>query len=266
MHSSVPDEERASIVNASKLPNYAFFNDLYRDIAKGDNSKDGLYVKGFINGDVSYKFGFDYIFFGSCLKHTYNPRFIDAGQSINYLECHDNFTLFDKLSNSNRDEDIQTILRRVNLGNTCILFSFGIPFFHMGQEIGQSKYNNDNTYNVAKINNMSWKLVDERYDMVAYLKEMIALRKKYTFFNETNPEIIDNNFKAEYWDNNCIRFYCNTDFVKPYKSFALLINPANVSKTYSLPDYTSLVMNKDNSWEIKNGIINPCKVDILYKV
>jgi len=266
MYSNLPDGERASILNADKIPTYAFFNDLFRDIGKGENFQDRIAKKGFINGDVSYKYGFDYIFFGSVLNHAYNPRFKSASQSINYLECHDNNTLFDKYLCSNKEEDTSTLLKRINLGNACILCSFGIPFFHMGQEIGLSKSGHDNTYNVPKINNMNWKLVDERIDMINYFKGMVELRKRYSFLNETDPSTIESNFKIEFWDNNVVKISCDTDFCKPYKDFTILINVENENKTYTLPDYYSLVMSKDDTWSIKNGIINACTLDILYKI
>ena len=73
-------------------------------------------------------------------------------------------TLFDKLTYSNQEEDQEILLKRVKLGNAIISTIFGVPFFHMGQEIGLSKNGNDNTYNVLNINKMDWNLVDKRLD------------------------------------------------------------------------------------------------------
>ena len=74
MPSFMDDENKAMIYNASKLKNIGFFNDYYRESLKYDyvgmNVIKGNYVS-------------DY-------KKYFGPT-----QSINYLECHDNYTYYD---------------------------------------------------------------------------------------------------------------------------------------------------------------------------
>ncbi|MBO4286395.1 MAG: type I pullulanase [Bacilli bacterium] len=170
----LPFEKKACTDNAKEMPDVGFFNDTYRDIIKGATFDKG--AKGYVGGDINYAFGMKYALTGSTIDFNYNARFIDANQSINYAECHDNNTLFDKLTFSNPDEDEKTLLERVRLTNGIIATSIGVPFYHMGQEIGQSKKGLDNTYNVLGVNKMDWRLIDERYEMVNYLKAMIAYR------------------------------------------------------------------------------------------
>ena len=172
----LPFEKKACTDNAKEMPDVGFFNDTYRDIIKGATFDKG--AKGYIGGDINYAFGMKFALTGSAIDFNYNARFIDANQSINYAECHDNNTLYDKLTFSNPDEDEETLLARVRLANGLIATSIGVPFYHMGQEIGQSKKGLDNTYNVLEINKMDWRLVDERYEMVNYLKAMIAYRRE----------------------------------------------------------------------------------------
>ena len=172
----LPFEKKACTDNAKEMPDVGFFNDTYRDIIKGATFDKG--AKGYIGGDINYAFGMKFALTGSAIDFNYNARFIDANQSINYAECHDNNTLYDKLTFSNPDEDEETLLARVRLANGLIATSIGVPFYHMGQEIGQSKKGLDNTYNVLEINKMDWRLVDERYEMVNYLKTMIAYRRE----------------------------------------------------------------------------------------
>ena len=101
-------EDKACSDNAHKLKNFGFFNDTIRDIIKGPTFKDQITKKGYIGGDVNYVFGFKYALFGGVLDINYQHRFDDANQSINYIECHDNNTLFDKLIFSNPDDDEET--------------------------------------------------------------------------------------------------------------------------------------------------------------
>ena len=97
----------------------------------------------------------DYAFHASVLDLSYQPVFKTANQSVNYLECHDNATLYDKLLVSNASEDEVSLLERVSLANSILLLSFGIPFIHMGQEIGLSKEGLDNTYKTLRVNNLT---------------------------------------------------------------------------------------------------------------
>jgi pullulanase len=139
----LPHEKKACSDNAREMPDVGFFNDLYRDIIKGATFDKS--AKGYIGGDINYAYGMNYALRGSTVDYNYNAKFNDANQSINYAECHDNNTLYDKLVFSNPDEDEETLLARVKLTNGIIASSIGVPFYHMGQEIGQSKKGLDNT-------------------------------------------------------------------------------------------------------------------------
>jgi len=264
MMSTLQVENKGCLENASNLPHYAFFNDMYRDIMKGGNSSDKIFVRGFCNGDLSYKYGFDFSFLGSVLKHSYEPRFKDASQSLNYVECHDNHTLFDKYCLSNSDEDIDTILRRIEFTNAVVILSNGLPFIHMGQEIGLSKKQNDNTYNVPKINNMDWNLVDERWSMVSHLCYRIMLRKDLWFLRENDPVKIEKLYIKEEWDNGVIVYSLNKDIECKYKDLIILFNPTVESLPFTLEKDYSMLLYKGENFNFKSGILPPNSTCILF--
>ena len=264
----LPFEKKACSDNADKLPNIGFFNDLFRDTLRGGNFRDTITQPGFIGGNFSNKDVVNYVIRGSSIDIPYNHRFKDFSQSLNYVECHDNNTLYDKLTFSNPDDDIETILKRVRFANKLVLFSFGMPFIHMGQEIGLSKQGLDNTYNVLKVNNMNWKLVDERWEMVGNLKRNISARK---FLNKhfqvfTRREVLDNIY-TQYWDNDIIVFYSDKKGLlgKGVNKIAVLINPNTTVKTVELDDYYSLFVDENQKPVIiKNGIVSPLSIMVLY--
>jgi pullulanase-type alpha-1,6-glucosidase len=72
----------------------------------------------------------------------------DPQEVVNYAEAHDNETLFDinqyklPLRTSTADR-----VRAVNLANSIIALSQGVPFFHAGQDILRSKSMDRNSYN-----------------------------------------------------------------------------------------------------------------------
>ncbi|MCR5184531.1 MAG: type I pullulanase [Bacilli bacterium] len=262
----IPVEERACHDNADKLPGYGFFNDMYRDIIKGPTFKDRIKEKGFINGDLNYYFGLEYIMNGSVLDMSYQHRFLDANQSLNYAECHDNNTLFDKLAESNSDEDVDTLYRRIRLANDIILTSFGMPFFHMGQEIGQSKSGLDNTYNVTKINNMNWSLVDQNFFMVEHLRKLIIYRKTILkYLSLYRPEDIKGVYTFHKLDNGLVVIDVNSPLMEKYPGLKIIINNSNDKKIYEDGDYYSILEIDKTEFAIQRVPISPAKLIILYK-
>ena len=270
MGNELPYEKRACSDNASQLLDVAFFNDSFRDIVKG--STFDLGVKGFASGDVGYGLGYMFAFMGSTVNYCFNQRFKDSTQSLNYVECHDNHTLFDKYIISNGD-DKETIYSIIDLSNALTILSFGIPFIHNGQEIGKSKCGLGNTYNIPKVNDFDYKEVDERFEMVKYLSGLLSLRdNELSFFKEvTEPSDIEKMFNIENKDN-LIYIKLDKEMVKKtkYQDVLILINVTDDPISYILDDYhqTLLIkggLAKREDLNIKNGRVAPHSVDILVR-
>ena len=253
--------------NAFALPEVAFFNDAYRDIIKGPSMHNNLLEKGYICGNVDYVFGVDYAFHASILNLSYQPVFSSANQSVNYLECHDNATLYDKLLVSNASEDEVSLLERVSLANSILLLSFGIPFVHMGQEIGQSKEGLDNTYKTLRVNNLDYRLVDQRFDMVNRLRLFNILRKKLAYPKLFAKEELMNFFEIAHWQNGIYALTAkNKNVIAKEKEFIILINPTSRNITFELPDYYAVVEGAINSQElnVKNGFLPKSSILLLF--
>src|SRR5690606_14254821 len=82
-------------------------------------------------------------------------------ESINYIECHDNHTLVDRLRETltklNRPVEEDLLYTMSSLGIVAIMTAQGVPFVHCGQEFGRSKGGHDNTYNLGdQVNNVDW--------------------------------------------------------------------------------------------------------------
>lgn len=87
------------------------------------------------NGQIDY--------FGQPAGYTKDP-----GETINYIEAHDNQTLFDL--NTYKMPANSTLADRVrvqNIGAAINMFSQGVPFFHAGQDMLRSKSLDQNSYN-----------------------------------------------------------------------------------------------------------------------
>jgi pullulanase/glycogen debranching enzyme len=164
------------------------FNDQIRDAVHGGFSTDPLQIRtqGFING-LSYEWnGYCYTNRNTSdlnakqdlLRQTINGSgtlFTDDPQeTINYVEKHDNETLFDqnvfKLPNGTGAPgdcgggaySVPTVsladrVRAQNLGTSIVLLSQGIPFIQMGQDILRSKSLDRNSYDSGDwFNRVDW--------------------------------------------------------------------------------------------------------------
>lgn len=254
-------DERITIDNSANNPHYAFFNDMFRDIVRGPNYD--VSKKGYVNGDITYVDGAEFVIAGSLFNYTYRPRFINVNQSINYSECHDDYTLMDKLLFSNKEEDMPTLLKRVKIANTLSILSLGIPFIHMGQEFGQSKKKNRNTYNMVDINDMDYELLDERFSMVEYLKKVIEIRKNNSVFHLVDNEALDNAvsfYKGPY--GVFIYHLKNKEEKDTYKDLFIVINPTKEELSFDIEDRKyRMLLSTDSRYKylekIENNIVVP---------
>jgi pullulanase-type alpha-1,6-glucosidase len=154
------------------------FNDIIRDAAHGGYSEDTLQIRkqGFING-LSYDWnGYEYNNrwqadlwaatdrlrsalrgSGTDWNGQGNPFTDDPQEAVNYVEKHDNETLFDQ--NVFKLPSGVTMAQRVrshNMGTSIVGLAQGIPFIQMGQDILRSKSLDRNSYDSGDWFNQVW--------------------------------------------------------------------------------------------------------------
>ncbi|MGO1433446.1 MAG: type I pullulanase, partial [Ruoffia tabacinasalis] len=112
--------------NAVLMPRVGQFNDGLREALKGNDFE--ATARGFINGAWHMEQQVAQNVLAGVDFGSYN----DPQQVIQYVEAHDNFTLYDKLRAADPNLDENTITKRHELATTIILLSQGIPFIHAG--------------------------------------------------------------------------------------------------------------------------------------
>lgn len=229
MMTGLSKDKKCCSDNAHQIPEMGFFNDQFRDVIKGGTFDK--YSKGFIMNEF-YKDDLNNVLCACLLKNRYD----NASQSINYVECHDNQTLFDKISYFSDNDELN--LQIVKFANAMTLLSIGVPFIHMGQEIGLSKCMLDNTYNVPKVNNMDWDLVESRHEMVKFMKELIKVRKTLPLFKANSASELENVY-INYLDNGLVTITVTEEklLLPGFKEGLIIINPSEEVKTLELKDY-----------------------------
>ena len=219
--SPLPERLRAVQRNAKRLPEIAFFNDSFRDAVKGN-----VFDKndcGFVNGkpDLAH---FEPIFAAISGKFSDNFWTKNPAQMINYVECHDNLTLYDKLRISLNNAGSERVLAAEKMAAALVFLSSGIAFFQAGQEFLRSKNFSENSYNLPdEINSVKWNLARKNRGIVEYYHGLIGFRKRFCgVFRDCCFEHIDgffllfkDNFYMIINTNNC-RFTANLQGVFEY--------------------------------------------------
>jgi glycogen operon protein len=139
----------------------------------------------------------------------------DPNRSINFVCCHDGFTLDDLVSfnekhnlanrESNRDgssdnrswncgvegpTDDENVLqlrsRQVKNFFTILLFSLGTPMFPMGDECRRTQAGNNNAYcQDNPVSWFDWKAVERESGLLEFVRQLIRLNRDIGFFNES---------------------------------------------------------------------------------
>lgn len=192
---------KASMDNAYKQPHIGFFNDRFRNLvaASADNESKRAYIT---KGEVDLESLQNYITGGFFIKTV----FTSPENVINYLECHDNYSLYDKMKQCLPYETEDNLLKRQKLGLALILLSQGISFLHAGIEFADTKNGDHNSYiSSDKVNGVDYSLMVKNYDLVEYTKRLIQFRKDHPGLRERTVEGIFKN--VEIVNDGNVLFY-----------------------------------------------------------
>ena len=237
----------ANMDNANLLPEFAFFNDSFREC-----------TKNYIAGDLHAKDSFLYSMFGSSQEWSGRaPKFKYPTQSINYVECHDNRTFYDYLDtrgiSSRKEKDA-----RCKLALAAVAFSFGIPFFHMGEEIGQSKFGNENSYKAGDtVNKFSYALLDLKIMEANFFRDLLAFRQdllplKSSDFTKIAPRV---DVKEIGGGAILVVLHDEKSFPK-FKEISLFINPSKEPINYSFEKEVTLLFTNGGKALATNTKLN----------
>ncbi|MFA5283222.1 MAG: type I pullulanase [Bacilli bacterium] len=268
MHAIAKGELLGTMYHADILPHYAFFNDRFREIVKG-GCDNRILEKGYALDNSDYRQGLKFALLGSSLNYTYPRLFNSPCQSINYIECHDNGTLFDKLQSACIGDEIDDLLTRQNFANSLVMLSFGIPFFHAGQEIGFSKKHRTNTYNdISGVNTFDYSLLDKHFSMAKYFSVIASLRKSLPFLRCSDPDKIAEMVEYKDLPNNGLLIDFNKRFIAPFSEFKAFINPSDETIYYDQDKYYQMLISLDDKKidvpMIKNAMIKPMSILLLF--
>lgn len=181
------EKARANMHNSSKLSDVGFFNDYFRNTLRGSFKNIGYSMGNKISKDELLKILKGY--------YHYNGEFVNSTQSINYVECHDNYTFYDLCKLNLPNIDIEKIKDYARLSIGLVILSQGIPFIHAGEELLRTKKLIDNSYNEKdNINGIDW---FNPHNITNTLIDLVNIRKEYSVFRNSDKDKINNNLLLE---------------------------------------------------------------------
>ncbi len=235
---TLPDVARANQKNIARLPGIAAFNDELRDGIKGSvfDSADQGYATGKITQIGHVKAGIvGNIDFNSSV--TGNWTTTDPSQSVNYVESHDNLTLFDKLTSSVKSANPVKIEALDRFSASIAMLAQGVPFMQAGQEFLRSKNGDPNSYKSSDaVNSLKWNLRVTNKTTMNYYKGLIALRKAHPVFRISSAALIRKDLVFLKEPNNIIAYSLNGNGLKDsWHTVVVVHNPNATSTAIALP-------------------------------
>jgi pullulanase len=104
-------------------------------------------------------------------------------QVIQYMSCHDNYVVYDKLKLSKPGATHAELLEMMKLGYLLLFTAQGVPFLHGGEEFARTKQGHHNSYDAPdEINQVDWALKKQNLALHHYVRDLIALRKAHPAF------------------------------------------------------------------------------------
>ncbi|MGW8820763.1 type I pullulanase [Paenibacillus lautus] len=206
MNTELDEKKRANQQQAALMPRIAHFNDGFRDAVKGDIFH--FDYKGFVSGGVGYQNKVKQGIVGGIPYSQDIKGFAsEPDQCVNYVECHDNHTLWDKimLSTDGESDAVRRDMHR--LSSAMILTSQGIPFLHAGQEYYRSKNGVENSYNASdEVNRLDWGMASEHQDGVKYIQRLVQLRRNHPAFRMRDAASIRKHLHFEPCPEHAVAF------------------------------------------------------------
>ncbi|MBP3299842.1 MAG: type I pullulanase [Muribaculaceae bacterium] len=251
-------ERRALKENVSKMKDIAVFSDDIRDAVKGhySNAEDRGFASGKPGNEETVKIGIvaatahpqvDY-------KKGNNSKFPYAGSPemiVNYVSCHDDLTLTDKLRKSMPDATDAERLAVAKLAQTIVFTSQGTPFMFAGEEVFRDKKGVHNSYKSPdSINAIDWNQKATYKDQFDYYKNLIALRKAHPAFRMTSAADIAKNLKFDKIDSrkqpNLISYsLLNNANGDQWAEIKVIFNGAPAAQTVSVKGGNWIVVARD---------------------
>lgn len=258
----------------------AAFSDDIRDAVKGD-----VFIEekaGFVNGGEDFEETIKCGIVASTnhpqvdySKVIYSDKFWanEPYQTVTYASAHDNYTLWDKLYITAKDESEEERIKMNKLIATIILTSQGISFIHAGEEFLRTKCDEngrliENSFKSSDlVNKLDWERKEKYEDVFNYYKGLIELRKNHKAFRMNSSKEISKRLSfIEFGEKNVVGYTIDSEGIDEFKKILVIFNGNKEDKELEIQkgDWTIVL---DGNEVNENGIksIKEDKVKVIGK-
>ncbi|QCK15963.1 type I pullulanase [Mangrovivirga cuniculi] len=245
--SPLPDSVLALKANTKELKGIAAFSDDMRDGIKG--SVFEVEEKGFVSGaeglEESIKFGVvgstkhegvDY----TAVNYSDSPWSDSPNKTVNYVSCHDNNTLFDRLNLSNGEEDSEEeILAMHKLALSMVITSQGITFLHAGSEMARTKDGVENSFESPdSINQIDWDRQVKYKELKEYMVNLLKVHNDHPVFRLHSQEEISKSIKFHLDEDNALVYEIDGSKIEneDWKKVIVIYNARKEPLEFDLPE------------------------------
>lgn len=202
-----PGFELCTHDNSALVPGFSFFSDTLRDLMRGSVFFED--VPGYVTGAFCPKDELETCFMGvpAWASQPY--------QSVNYVSCHDNHTLFDRISLAASEAPREVLIQMNLLAAAFTILSQGVPFLQAGEELLRTKpgrhggFEHNSYRSSDRVNSIKWDTLDEEeyQQVLSYYKGLIAFRKAHPGLRLTSREAVFRDVHPVPCDNpHCVAF------------------------------------------------------------
>ena len=155
-------------------------------------------------------------------------------QSINYFDCHDGATWWDRIVGKDFDSTSATHTAKLRTSFTFLWTSQGIPFTLAGTEFARTKHGNTDSYNLGDVNAFDWERIDTYATEVAYAKGMREIRSAFSPFREaTNRNVPE--YLTTSNSTNILAYTRSNTKAGEWSKAVVVLNNGSAAGTVTLP-------------------------------
>jgi pullulanase len=243
--SPLPENRRALKKHTHRMDGVAAFSDDIRDAIKGHvfTHDDPGFASGKPGLKESIKFGVvastehPQIRYDS-VNYSNGPWAGSPAQTMTYVSCHDNHTLWDRLEISRPDASEDERIRMHKLALATVLTSQGVAFLHAGAELLRTKQGVENSFESPDaINRIDWSRKGSYADVYDYVHGLIQLRKRHPAFRMTSTEQIRQHLNFLEGDDELLVAYTLSDHANgdDWERILVILNGNRTERPLELP-------------------------------
>lgn len=162
-----------------------------------------------------------------------------SAETINYVSCHDDLSLVDKLRASAPEGMTEKELVRFDkLAQTVVLTAQGIPSLFAGEEMLRTKGGVSNSHDSPdRVNRIDWSFKADHKDVFDYYRGLIALRRTHPAFRLATAAEIERHLRFLDTGDTHVVAYMLVDHAgdDPWREILVVYNGARAEKRVRIP-------------------------------